>query len=68
MLSALPHKNVEWFNDLTIDITQIKDYAEYGYIFEVDVIYPKQLHDNHNDFPFLPDNKCPPNSKFTTEI
>ncbi|KAF0712284.1 Uncharacterized protein FWK35_00036167, partial [Aphis craccivora] len=22
MLSALPHKNFEWFNDLTIDITQ----------------------------------------------
>ncbi|KAE9542510.1 hypothetical protein AGLY_003371 [Aphis glycines] len=37
--------------------------AEYGYILEVDVIYPKQLHDNHNDFPFLPENKCPPNSK-----
>ncbi len=63
MLSALPHKNFEWFNDLTIDITQIKDDAEYGYILEVDVIYPKQLHDNHNDFPFLPENKCPPNSK-----
>ncbi|XP_050064242.1 uncharacterized protein LOC126553102 [Aphis gossypii] len=63
MLSALPHKNFEWFNDLTIDITQIEDDAEYGYILEVDVIYPKQLHDNHNDFPFLPENKCPPNSK-----
>ncbi|KAF0752007.1 Uncharacterized protein FWK35_00012627, partial [Aphis craccivora] len=46
-----------------IDITQIKDDAEYGYILEVDVIYPKQLHDNHNDFPFLPENKCPHNSK-----
>ncbi|XP_050064503.1 LOW QUALITY PROTEIN: uncharacterized protein LOC126553366 [Aphis gossypii] len=69
MLSALPHKNFEWFNDLTIDITQIEDDAEYaGYILEVDVIYPKQLHDNHNDFPFLPENKCPPNSKFTIEI
>ncbi|KAE9522117.1 hypothetical protein AGLY_017505 [Aphis glycines] len=63
MLSALPHKYFEWFNDLTIDITQIEDDAEYGYILEVDVIYPKQLHDNHNDFPFLPKNKCPPNSK-----
>lgn len=63
MLSALPHKNFEWFNDLSIDITQIDDDAPYGYILEVDVIYPKQLHDNHNDFPFLPENKCPPNSK-----
>ncbi|KAF0750466.1 Uncharacterized protein FWK35_00013715 [Aphis craccivora] len=51
-----------------LDITQIKDDAEYGYILEVDVVYPKQLNDNHNDFPFLPENKCPPNSKFTVNL
>ncbi|KAL4123344.1 hypothetical protein QTP88_015541 [Uroleucon formosanum] len=63
MLSALPLKNFEWFNDLSIDITQIENDAEYGYILEVDVIYPNRLHQYHSDFPFLPENKCPPNSK-----
>ena len=43
----------------------IKNYYENdktGYILEVDVKYPKELHDLHSDLPFLPKrmeiNKC----------
>ena len=43
----------------------IKNYDEdnnEGYILEVDVKYPKKLHDLHSDLPFLPEklkiNKC----------
>ncbi|KAE9543709.1 hypothetical protein AGLY_002105 [Aphis glycines] len=44
-------------------VTKIADDSEVGYILEADIDYPKNLHKTHNDFPFLPLNECPPNSK-----
>ncbi|XP_022180830.1 uncharacterized protein LOC111041004 [Myzus persicae] len=63
MLTELPFKDFEWVDDLNIDVTKIVDNSEVGYILEVDIDYPKHLHKTHNDFPFLPLNECPPNSK-----
>jgi len=63
MLTELPFKDFEWVDDLNIDVTKIADDSEVGYILEVDIDYPKHLHKTHNDFPFLPLNECPPNSK-----
>ncbi|KAF0710628.1 C2H2-type domain-containing protein, partial [Aphis craccivora] len=34
-----------------------------GRVFEVDIAYPDNLHDAHNDLPFLPRNAVPPGSK-----
>ncbi|KAE9536141.1 hypothetical protein AGLY_007364 [Aphis glycines] len=63
MLTELPFKDFEWVDDLNIDVTKIPDDSEVGYILEVDIDYPQYLHEKHNDFPFLPLNECPPNSK-----
>ncbi|KAL4104589.1 hypothetical protein QTP88_019883 [Uroleucon formosanum] len=63
MLTELPFKDFEWVDDLNIDITKIAGDSKVGYILEVDIEYPKHLHKNHNDFPFLPFNECLPNSK-----
>lgn len=35
-----------------------------GYILEVDIHTPSELHDLHNDHPFLAESKIPPNGKF----
>ena len=54
----LPKNNFKWVEDTSrINEEFIKSYNENsnkGYILEVDVKYPKKLHDLHSDLPFLP--------------
>ena len=58
MSQKLPVNGFKWINDVTgIDEEFIRNYNEdsdKGYILEVDVKYPRKLHDLHNDLPFLP--------------
>ena len=57
-LKKLSKNNFKWVEDTSIINEEfIKDYNENsykGYILEVDVKYPKKLHDLHSDLPFLP--------------
>ena len=58
MSQKLPVNNFKWVEDTSkINEEFIKNYNENnkkGYILEVDVKYPKKLHDSHSDLPFLP--------------
>ena len=58
MSQKLPKNGFKWINDVTeIDEKFIKNYDEdsdKGYILQIDVKYPKKLHDLHSDLPFLP--------------
>ncbi|GFY14648.1 hypothetical protein TNCV_4828511 [Trichonephila clavipes] len=64
MSKYLPLKDFVWSdNDLTEqDILNLSDESDVGYILEVDLEYPSDLHDKHSDFPLAPENKPPPNS------
>ena len=58
MRQKLPVNDFKWIED-TSEINEefVKNYDENndkGYILEVDVKYPKKLHDLHSDLPFLP--------------
>ena len=58
MSQKMPVNNFKWIEDTSkINEDFIKNYYENskkGYILEVDVKYPKKLHDLHSDLPFLP--------------
>ena len=64
MSQYLPEKNFEWEEehfsindrDLVKDkILNLKDDCTDGYFFEVDLKYPKEIHDLHNEFPLCPE-------------
>ena len=50
MSQSLPVSDFEWA-DVDIDVMQVADDAEYGYILEVDLDCPEKLHDSHKDYP-----------------
>ena len=65
MSNELPVNGFKWLDNDEMNEEFIKNYNENdkeGYILEIDVKYPKKLHDLHSDLPFLPErmeiNKC----------
>ncbi|GBM36636.1 hypothetical protein AVEN_221915-1 [Araneus ventricosus] len=57
MVESLHHGGFEWISaDVTLDwIQSIPQDSSEGYIFEVDLKYPEELHDLHNDYPLAPE-------------
>ena len=56
MSQKLTVNNFEWGENIHQKLIKIYDEnSDKGYIIEVDVEYPKHLHDLHNNLPFLPE-------------
>lgn len=63
MMECLPRSNFEWVVMSISEILQTPDDAKHGYLIEVDLEYPTELHDQHNDYPLCAEHMIPPNSE-----
>ena len=62
MSCVLGSKNYEWCSDLEIhelgkNLRHYVSSDRLGYVFQVDLHYPKHLHDSHDEFPMCAENK-----------
>ena len=58
MTQYLPYGNFKWMTKKEIndfDLGLVKENSLIGYILEVDLEYPSELHDSHNDYPLAPE-------------
>ena len=58
MIQDLPYSGFKWLNQKEIGnfcLNSIGENSSIGYIFEVDLEYPSEMHDLHNDYPLAPE-------------
>ena len=53
MSQALPTGGFKWVDVKPENVSKLANYSEKGYLLEVDVTYPRELHNYHNDLPFM---------------
>lgn len=59
MSQYMPYGGFKWVEPTLDGLETLSDTSDIGRVYEVDVSYPQHLHDEHNDLPFLPENKIP---------
>ena len=55
MSQSLPFKDFKWIDPESVILDNYTDYTWKGIILEVDLEYPEELHDLHNDYPLAPE-------------
>lgn len=64
MTQPLPYNNIQWVNNFNQDFNwNVPDDSNVGFILEVDLDYPPNIHLEHEDLPFCPEHMIPPGSK-----
>ena len=53
MFQPLPTGGFKWVEVKSEEISRLAKLKSKGYLLEVDVKYPKELHNSHNDLPFM---------------
>ena len=72
MSEYLPYGEFEWLENVNeFDVNSIDEKSEIGYFLEVDLGYPDELNELHNDYPLAPEELAITNdmlSKYCKEI
>ena len=58
MTQSLPVSDFKWVDEKDVksfNVMTVQDDADTGYFLEVDLEYPKELHDLHSDYPLAPE-------------
>lgn len=66
MRRCLPIDIFRWLDNneiIQFDVTSTQSDSNVGYFLEVDLEYPRHLHNTHNDYPFCGETKKPPGGK-----
>ena len=51
-----PYNGFEWLKNVDVfDVNLISEKSPIGYFLKVDLEYPDELHELHNDFPLAPE-------------
>ena len=57
--SYLPYGGFKWLKNVdNFDVNSISEKSPIGYILEVDLEYPEELHVLHNDYPLAPEKRA----------
>ena len=56
MSECLPYGEFNWLKNVNeFDVNSVNEKSETGYFLEVDLEYPDELHELHNDYPLAPE-------------
>ena len=59
MIHYLPYGEFRWLKNIdNFDVNFIERNSPIGYIIEVDLNYPDELHELYNDYPLVPEKTC----------
>ena len=63
MKQYLPYGGFQWISPEEFVLDNVRNDSDIGHILEVDLEYPKELHDLHNEYPY-----CPEHLKITPDM
>src|SRR5206468_11414202 len=52
-----PYRKFKWIKPEKFDLDSVRKKSKKGHILEVDLEYPKELHNLHNEYPYCPEQK-----------